>query len=167
MSIAEMLLPEFDQEMVHTRKFLARVPEDRFDFQPHPKSATMGKLAAHLATSPAWSVETMNRDSLDFAPPGEPPMSLPEAQNQAQLLELFDDGVTRARVALANATDEQFLQPWTLLGGGTVVFTMPRIAVIRNFVINHTIHHRAQLGVYLRLNDIPVPGVYGPSADES
>lgn len=167
MSIVESLLPEFDQEMANTRKFLARVPDDRFDFQPHPKSFTMGKLAQHLATTPSWMVETMATDSLDYAPPGEPPMSLPEAQNQVQLLEIFDEGVARARAALANATDERLLQPWTLLGGGTLVFTMPRIAVIRSFVMNHTIHHRAQLGVYLRLNDIPVPGVYGPSADES
>lgn len=167
MSIAESLLPEFDLEMANTRKFLTLVPDERFNFRPHPKSFTMGKLAQHLATTPSWTVETMNHDSLDYAPPGEPPMRLPEAQNQAQLLELFDDGVAKGRAALANATDEQFLSPWTLLGGGTVVFTMPRVAVIRSFVMNHTIHHRAQLGVYLRLNDIPVPGVYGPSADES
>jgi len=167
MSIAESLLPEFDQEMANTRKFLALVPEGRFDYQPHPKSATMGKLASHVATTPGWCVETMTQDSLDFAPVGQPPMAMPEGHSQTQLLELFDDGVTRGRAALAGSSDEQFLQNWTLLAGGNVIFALPRLAVIRSFVLNHIIHHRAQLGVYLRLNDVPIPGVYGPSADES
>jgi len=166
MTIAEMLIPEFDQEMANTRKVLERVPDGRFDFKPHPKSFSMGQLASHLATSAGWGIETMNRESFDVAPQGAP-LKGPEAHTQADLLQMFDEGVAGVRSALAGATDEHFMQPWSLLGGGAVIFTLPRYSVIRFYVLNHIIHHRAQLGVYLRLNDVPVPGVYGPSADES
>ena len=167
MTIAETLLAEFDQEQANTRKVLSRVPDGRFDFRPHPKSFPMGELASHIANLQGWTVEVMSADSFDYAPPGQPPAPQPEAHTQAQLLETFDRNLALGRAALAAATDERFYQPWSLLGGGAAVFTMPRIAVVRAFVLNHTIHHRAQLGVYLRLNDVPVPGVYGPSADES
>jgi uncharacterized damage-inducible protein DinB len=167
MKISDSLLPEFDQEMANTRKTLERVPENKFGWKPHPKSSTLSALASHIATMPGWAVLTMQSESFDYAPPGGPAMQQPNLQSRKELLDAFDKGVSEARAALAAATDEQFLKPWSLLAGGKTQMTMPRIAVIRSFVLNHTIHHRAQLGVYLRLNDVAVPGMYGPSADEA
>jgi uncharacterized damage-inducible protein DinB len=166
MRISESILPEFDQEMANTRKTLERVPDEKLGWKPHPKSGTMGWLANHVATMVGWSVETMTTDSFDVNPPGGSPVQMPQTNSRKELLEVFDGGVSKARAAIAAASDEQMMQPWSLLAGGKPMFTMPRIAVLRTFVMNHTIHHRAQLGVYLRLNDIPVPSVYGPSADE-
>jgi uncharacterized damage-inducible protein DinB len=114
----------------------------------------------------AWTTDTMTKDSFDFAPEGAPPYTPPKADTTEELLAMFDKAVTEARAALVGATDEQFMQPWSLMGGGKIFFTMPRIGCIRSFVMNHTIHHRAQLGMYLRLLDVPVPGMYGPSADD-
>lgn len=166
MSLSKSLLPEFDQEMANTRKTLERVPEDKFDWKPHEKSFSMGHLASHIATLPSWAVMTINQDSIDIAPAGEPPLVGPEAKTPEELLGIFDSNVTAARAAIAGASDEQLFKPWTLLSGGNTVLTLPKIAVLRGFVMNHGIHHRAQLGVYLRLNDVPVPSIYGPSADE-
>jgi uncharacterized damage-inducible protein DinB len=166
MTIKDALLPEFDQEMANTRKTLERVPEDKFAWKPHPKSFSMISLATHIATMTGWAVDTMTKDSFDISPPGAPPYKEELAASRAQLLEKFDKSVSGARAAIAGATDETFLKPWSLLAGGKPLFTMPKIACIRTFVMNHIIHHRAQLGVYLRLNDIPVPSIYGPSADE-
>ena len=167
MKIGEMLLPEFDQEMASTRKTLERIPEDKYGWKPHPKSFAFGALATHVADMAGWTVDTMTKDSFDYAPPGEPQHPNPPAATRKELLEKFDKGVTKARAAIAGASDETFLAPWSLLAGGKVQMTMPRITVIRSFVMNHVIHHRAQLGVYLRLNDVPVPSIYGPSADET
>jgi len=167
MPIKDALLPEFDQEMATTRKTLERVPDDKLGWKPHPKSFSMGALATHIAEMVGWTPETMAKDSFDMQPPGAPPYKQEVAASNKELLEKFDKGVTGARAAIAEATDEHLMQPWSLLHGGKALFTMPRIAVLRGFVMNHTIHHRAQLGVYLRLNDIPVPATYGPSADEA
>jgi len=166
MKISETMLPEFDQEMANTRKVLERVPAAKFSWKPHPKSSEFGALAAHVANMPDWAGLTMQSDSFDYAPPGAPPYETPKFSSTDDLLAAFDKSVAAARTALAEADDGKFLAPWTLMAGGKALMTMPRVAVIRTFVMNHTIHHRAQLGVYLRLNDIPVPGVYGPSADE-
>ncbi len=166
MKISESMLPEFDQEMANTRNTLERVPFDKLDFKPHPKSMTFGALATHLATMADWAKLTMEMDSFDYAPPGAPPYQPPTFASSKDLLAAFDRGVAEARAALAAADDSKLLGPWTLMAGGKNIMTMPRVAVIRSFVMNHSIHHRAQLGVYLRLNDIPVPSVYGPSADE-
>jgi uncharacterized damage-inducible protein DinB len=166
MAISSAMLPEFDHEMGNTRKTLERVPEDKFDWKPHPKSFSMGALATHLATIPSWVVNAIGMDALDIAPVGEPPPQNPLATSRQNLLERFDDAVAKARAALAGATDEHLMKEWTLLAGGNKVLSMPRVAVLRGFVMNHSIHHRAQLGLYLRLNDIPVPSIYGPSADE-
>jgi uncharacterized damage-inducible protein DinB len=166
MRLSETLLPEFDNEMSNTRKTLERVPEDRFDWKPHEKSTAMGGLASHLANLPGWAVHTVEKNALDIAPVGEPPFKTPQANSREELLEAFDKNVAAARAAIEGASDEQLLQPWSLLAGGNTVMTLPRIAVLRGVVMNHSIHHRAQLGVYLRLNDIPVPSIYGPSADE-
>ena len=166
MAIAQSLLPEFDAEMANTRKTLERVPDGKFDFKPHPKSGSMGWLAGHLANLPLWAAMTLQQDSLDIAPAGGQPFKLPETKNTKQVLEVFDQHVAEARKGIAAATDEQLMRPWSLLKTGQTIMTMPKIAVLRSFVLNHIIHHRAQMGVYLRLNDIPVPSIYGPSADE-
>jgi uncharacterized damage-inducible protein DinB len=165
MSVAESMLPEFDHEMANTRKTLERVPDDKFAWKPHEKSFPMGHLASHLANLPGWTNVTIDMDEFDMAPAGEPVKS-PECHSQQEVLEVFDKNVGNARAALAGISDEKIFQPWTLLAGGNPVLSMPRVAVLRSFVMNHIIHHRAQLGVYLRLNDIPVPSIYGPSADE-
>jgi uncharacterized damage-inducible protein DinB len=166
MSISDALLPEFDREMANTRKTLERIPEDKFDWKPHEKSMPLGQLAIHLATMPGWTAEAINRESLDIAPEGSPPYEMPKANSRNEVIEMFDKGVATARAAIEGASDEELFKPWTLLSGGREILTMPKVTVIRDFVMNHSIHHRAQLGVYLRLNDVPVPAIYGPSADE-
>ncbi len=166
MKISETMLPEFDQEMASTRKVLERVPAAKFSWRPHPKSFEFGALATHIASMADWAGLTMQTDSFDYAPPGAPPYQAPKFASTDELLAAFDKSVAQGRSALAAADDSAFLAPWTLMAGGKTIMTMPRIAVIRTFVMNHTIHHRAQLGVYLRLNDIPVPALYGPTADE-
>lgn len=166
MALSQALLPEFDQEMANTRATLERVPEDKFAWKPHQKSGTMGWLAGHLANLPSWAATSINQDSLDLAPQGVPVQPLPPPKSRKELLAVFDKNVAEARAAIAAASDSHLMKPWTLLKSGQTVLTMPRIAVLRAFVMNHTIHHRAQLGVYLRLNNLPVPAIYGPSADE-
>ena len=166
MSMSKALLPEFDHEMANTRKALERVPEDRFAWKPHVKSMSMGRLATHLAEIPEWAVRTLEADSFDFAPPGGPPYQPKTAASRAELLEGFDRRAAAARTAISAAEDAQWMTPWSLLAGGNTIFTLPRIAVVRSLVMSHTIHHRGQLSVYLRLNDVPVPALYGPSADE-
>ncbi|MGE0129550.1 MAG: DinB family protein [Blastocatellales bacterium] len=166
MSISASLLPEFDNEMANTRKALERVPDDKFDWTPHEKSMVLGVLATHLANLPIWTVFTINQDSLDLAPPGGEPFKTPEANSRQEILQMFDENVAAARATIAGASDEELLKPWTLLKGGVTLMTLPKIAVLRSFVMNHIIHHRGQFTVYLRLNDIPVPSIYGPSADE-
>jgi uncharacterized damage-inducible protein DinB len=165
MRLAETLLPEFDHEMSGTRKTIERIPEDKLDWKPHEKSTDMGGLATHLANIPSWVPNVFNEESFDAAPGGQP-LRMPSVTSRQEALDLFDRNVSDARAAIAGASDELFLETWTLLAGGKVIFSMPRIAVLRGFILNHTIHHRAQLGVYLRLNDVPVPSLYGPSADE-
>jgi uncharacterized damage-inducible protein DinB len=167
MGVREALLPEFDHEMANTRKTLERVPADRFAWKPHAKSWNMGGLATHVANIPSWAPLILEKDSFDIAPPGQPRPRAEEAKTVADLLAMFDKNVAAARAAIAAADDAKFFQPWTLLSGGNKVFTLPKAACVRSFVMNHGIHHRAQLGVYLRLNDVPVPAIYGPSADES
>jgi len=166
MAISQSLLPEFDNEMANTRKTLERVPADKFGYKPHPKSSAMGALALHIATMTGWAVDAIEKDSFDVAPVGGPTQQPPKAETTAELLAIFDKGAASARTALAGASDENLMKPWSLLAGGKTLMTMPKIAVVRSFVMNHTIHHRAQLGVYLTMNDIPVPSIYGPSADE-
>lgn len=166
MALSEALLPEFDNEMAGTRKSLERVPYDKIDWKPHAKSMTLRQLSMHLALFPSWMVDTLEKTSFDYAPVGAPPYQPPAINSQKELLEVFDRDVAKAREGLKAASDAQLMETWSLLAGGKTIFSMPRIAVLRGMVINHMIHHRAQLGVYLRLNDIPVPALYGPSADE-
>jgi uncharacterized protein (TIGR03083 family) len=164
--VAATLLPEWDHETATTRRVLERLPEDRLDWQPHPRSWTVRQLASHLANVPSWMEPTLTRDELDLAPPGQPAYSAVPAASRAELLERFDANVTQARATLAEASDERMLAPWSLLSGGKPILSMPRAAVLRGFIFSHMIHHRAQLGVYLRLLDGPVPAIYGPSADD-
>jgi uncharacterized damage-inducible protein DinB len=166
MQISQMLLPEFDMEMAKTRTTLERVPDDKLGWKPHEKSMTMGRLAGHLAELTSWAGDMLAKDSFDVAPPGGPKFEAYTAKSNKETLDFFDKNVAEARAAIAAASNETLMQPWSLLRGGTPMFTMPKIAVLRGFIMNHTIHHRAQLGVYLRLNEIAVPSIYGPSADE-
>lgn len=166
MPIAAALLPEFDNEMANTRKSLERVPFDKADWRPHPKSPTLIWLASHVANIPSWTSITLGQDSLDINPPGEKrPAAAPPASRE-ELLAAFEKNRASAREAIEKASDADFMKPWSLLNGGKTVMTLPKVAVMRGFVMNHLIHHRAQLGVYLRMNDVPVPALYGPSADE-
>ncbi len=163
MSIAQSLLPEFDAEMATTRRCLERVPEDRLDYKPDPKSMSLGRLAGHVAEMPSWGSVTINRDELDFAKGEFVPM---EMTSRAQVLAAFDKIVAESRAALAGVSDAELMKPWSLKNGDQTLLTMPKIAVIRTFVMNHTIHHRGQLSVYLRSVGALVPSIYGPSADE-
>ena len=167
MAIRDTLLPEFDQEIASTRKTLERVPDDRLDWSPHPKSGTMGWLAGHLANLPSWAVITLRQDVFDLAPGGKPLDPPPPPADSAELVATLDRLAAEARAAIAAAGDDELLKPWTMLQDGKQIMTLPRVAVLRSFVFNHLIHHRAQLGVYLRLNDVAVPSIYGPSADEN
>jgi uncharacterized damage-inducible protein DinB len=160
MSMAQALLPEFDHEAAVTRTVLERVPEAQAGWRPHPKSMALGELATHLASIPAWAYLILREPSFDLAPPGEP-IHVPPAQTLA----LFDERIAKGRSALAATTDLELAQPWTLRKAGAKVFSAPRGSALRSFVLNHGVHHRAQLGVYLRLLDVPVPAMYGPTAD--
>lgn len=166
MTYAESALPEFDHEMAATRKVLERIPDDKLDWKAHPKSNTMGWNANHLAELPGWATSIFTQSGYNFAPPGGDRYQTPSLKTTKEIVDLFDRNVASARKALAAVKDESMNDPWTLRGGERVIFTMPRSAVVRSFLMNHIIHHRAILSVYLRLNDIPVPGLYGPSGDE-
>ena len=164
MQLNEGLIAELQHEAVSTRKMLERVPADKFGWKPHEKSMTLGRLASHIAEIPGWTNETINQDVLDFAKMEYEPF---EPNSAEELVKFFDDKLASALDTLKNnATDENLMGMWTMKNGETVYMTMPRIAVMRGFVLSHLIHHRAQLGVYLRLLDVPIPSSYGPSADE-
>ncbi len=166
MSYAQTLLPEFDQEMANTRKVLERIPEDRLDWQPHPKSHTIGWNANHITDLPNWLFVTLTQPSLDIAPVGGDPLRAAETdQPKRDPRSLRQECRGRAK-ALTEAKDEDMARMWSLERGGQPLLTMPRSAVVRGLVLNHLVHHRAILCVYLRMNDIPVPGMYGPSGDE-
>lgn len=167
MSIAQSLLPEYDHEMATTRKHLERIPFHRWDWKPHEKSMTLGALASHLAEVPSWTAGTMQGTEWDLSPEDGPAYAPPTFPSVADLLASFDQQVKDGRAALAAAKDADFMVPWSLKAAGEALFTMPRIGVIRTWVLNHLIHHRGQFTVYLRLNGVPLPQTYGPSADES
>jgi uncharacterized damage-inducible protein DinB len=166
MSIADALLPEFDREMGVTRRLLERVPDGQLAWQPHPKSMTLGRLAEHLAELPQWVGATVTQSSLDLATARRPEGSQPPA-SRAAVLAMFDANVSAARGVLAGRSDAELMAPWSLLRGEQTIFTMPKAGVLRAFVLNHIVHHRGQLSVYLRLQDVPLPSIYGPSADET
>lgn len=160
--ISQSLVPEFDQEMKSTRKVLERVQAEKFGWKPHDKSFAFGSLAAHVANLVSWGTTIMGSDELDIGGSFTPP----QVESTQDILDMFDKNVADTRAALAQGSDEDFMKPWTLRKGDHEIFTLPKVAVVRSMVFNHIIHHRGQLSVYLRLNDIPVPSIYGPSADE-
>lgn len=165
MAITQSLLAEFDHEMATTRALLERVPQDRASWKPHPRSTALGDLAAHVAQLPGMASMVIDQDEVDMNPPGGPGYTPPGFTTTAALLEVFDANVARARTAIAGAADEAMGVTWSLKNGGHAIFSMPRVAVLRSFVMNHVIHHRGQLSVYLRLNEVPLPSIYGPTAD--
>jgi uncharacterized damage-inducible protein DinB len=167
MSYAEMILPEYDQEMAGARKVLERIPEDKLEWRAHPKSNTIGWNANHLVEIPGWVEPTLLHSTFDMAPVGGPRYLSPKLTTRKEILELFDRNVAAGRTALSKVRDESLGEMWSLAEAGKVLLTMPRAAAIRGFVLNHLIHHRAILTVYLRLNNISVPALYGPSGDEA
>lgn len=162
MPLTDALLPEYDHEVATTRTLLERVPDDKFAWKPHDRSMSLGQLASHLATMLNWGTMTLNQTEYNLSGEYTPP----ELTTRAEILAAFDKEAVTARAALAGKSDAELMAPWSLKREGTALFTMPKAAVLRSFVLNHMIHHRGQLSVYLRLNDVPVPAIYGPSADE-
>jgi uncharacterized damage-inducible protein DinB len=162
MPMKDALLAEYDHEMGMTRKLLVRLADEKLSWRPHDRSMSLGGLATHLANLPSWGDYILNRAFFDLA---EAPPRLEDRRSRDEVLEMFDGTVTRTRTTL-DKTDAELIAPWTLKRVGQELFTMPRASAFRTFVLYHTVHHRGQLSVYLRLNGIPVPAIYGPSADE-
>ena len=158
----DTLLAEFDHEMGTTRKLLERIPEAQLTWKPHEKSMSLGGLATHLANLPNWGATILDESSFDLA---SAPPNVTERGSRAEILEAFDKATNDTRAKM-DKTDAEYSGPWALKRGGQEMFSMPRAAAFRSFVINHSVHHRGQLSVYLRLNNVPVPAIYGPSADE-
>jgi uncharacterized damage-inducible protein DinB len=167
MLMTELFLGELEREAAATRRVLERVPEGRDDYQPHPRSMPLGRLATLVATMPGWVTMTVNQDELDLSPPGGAAHQPPKLRTSRELVEALDANVAKAREALAATTDEHLMTPWKLKVAGHVVSEQPRHIVLRDSVFNHLAHHRGQLTVYLRLNEAPVPAIYGPTADEA
>ena len=165
MAITDALLPEFDHEMGTTRRLLERVPEQDLAWQPHEKSMTLGRLAGHLANIPTWSGPILDQSVFDLPDAADDPRPGPPT-SRAALLREFDAKAAAARASIARRTDQELTAPWTLRKDGREIFTMPRVSALRSFVMNHSIHHRGQLSVYLRLRNVPLPSMYGPTADE-
>lgn len=155
------MIPELDHEFAQTRRCLERLPTDKLDWKPHPKSFSLGHLAAHLAEIPRWVPPTLNVDEFELATYDR---VVPETKDE--ILARFDEGLAEARRLIEAASTDDLATSWTMLKDGEVMLSMPKAAVLRGFILNHNVHHRAQLGVYLRLLDVPVPAIYGPSADE-
>ena len=165
MSIADALVAEFDQEMQSTRRLLELVPADKAGWKPDPKSWNLGDLSVHVANLPVWAVSTLQQTELDMNPTDGPGYTPPSYDSPTATLASFDENVKNARAAIAGASDQDMTVSWSLKNAGESIFTMPRAAVLRSFVFNHMIHHRGQLTVYLRMNDVPLPSTYGPTAD--
>lgn len=165
MTIADATLPEFDQEMAKTRTMLERVPFEKDEWTPHAKSMKLGALARHIAGLPGWATVTLAQSEFDVSAASNAPR--PTINSTEELLATFDAGVAAARAALASASDEDMKTDWTFRHGDQVIFTQPRAAVLRSAFLSHIIHHRAQLGVYLRMNDVELPPIYGPTADSA
>ena len=165
MAIKDALLPEYDHELATTRRLLERVPEAEFGWKPHPKSMTLGQLAGHVSNIPFWCIKTMEGASYDLEEKA-PEATLDPPGSRDAMLQAFDQKVARARAGIAKATDGEMMEMWSLKNGSHVIFSMPRMTAVRMFVMNHLIHHRGQLSVYLRMKDIPLPPMYGPTADE-
>ncbi len=162
MPFTDALLPEFDHEMATTRKLLERLPEARLGWTPHARSMTLGRLATHLAEIPQWAQHIICEDEIDLKGDYKPNVET----SVAAILGVFDKSVAECRRSIAGKSDGELMAPWTFKVQGKTMFTMPRVAVMRSMLFNHIVHHRGQLSVYLRLNDVPLPAIYGPTADE-
>jgi uncharacterized damage-inducible protein DinB len=165
MSIAQTLLPEFDYEMANTRRVLEIVPAADAAWKPHPKSTSLGDLAAHITRLPLWSKYVLQQPELDLGSPANASIAREPFTTVPQLLAHFDRYVSEAHAALASTSDAAMGATWSLKNRGTTILSLPRAAVIRGFILSHIIHHRGQLTVYLRLRDVPLPSLYGPTAD--
>jgi len=163
MPIAQSILPEFDRELATTRKMLERFPEDKVEWRPHETCMTLGRLAGHVAEIAGWMIPTMAQDRFEIDPTRHTPYII---KSRSEGLKQFDETVKNSRGAIAEASDEAFMKPWTFVAGGKTVFTIPKIAVYRSFVMNHLIHHRGQLAAFYRIAGVPIPSIYGPSKDE-
>lgn len=164
MTIAQKMIPEYTNESALTRKVLEIVPEDKWDYAPHEKSMKLGRLASHIAEMLKWGVDILTTEEMSFDPKTH---TAYVAENRQALLSFYDEYSAKFAELLSTTDDAEMLKTWSLKANGHTLFEMPRVAVIRVMVFNHIIHHRAQLGVYLRMHDIPLPAIYGPSADEN
>ncbi len=162
-TMGNILAMEMEHEAATARNLIERLPEDKFDWQPHDKSMTLGRLANHVVEAFEWTGPTVNQDVLDFAEMDYKPV---DTKTTAELLTRLDNSVKEAMEILNGASNEELMKPWTMKEGEKVYLTMPKVSVVRSFVLNHMIHHRGQLSVYARLNDVPLPSIYGPTADE-
>jgi uncharacterized damage-inducible protein DinB len=162
MALKDSLLAEYDHEMATTKKLLERIPEEKLTWKPHERSRSLGGLGQHVANLPNWGVFILDRTELDLA---SVPPNLAEPTSRAAILGLFEEARVKTRKAL-DKTDAELAGMWSLKREGQEIFSLPKIAAFRSFVLSHLVHHRGQLSVYLRLNDVPVPAIYGPSADE-
>lgn len=165
MSVVASLKAEFAQEAATTRAILALVPEGRPDWKPHPKSMALGVLAMHVAEMPMWAPNILREPAFDIAPPNAEPYKTPAFTTAAFAVQIFDAGVKAMNEAFDQMDDAELGETWRFLSGGAEMMAMPRGVALRSWVLNHIVHHRAQLGVYLRLLDVPLPGSYGPTAD--
>lgn len=162
MPLKKFLIDEFDHEMTNTRKTLERVPADKWDWKPHPKSGSLGWLAGHIATLPGFGTAIIRKPSLEIAG-----ANFPRVDSHAVLIDTFDRAAEDTRQALSGLAEDQLDHNWTLTNNGQTIFTLPRYMALRSMCFNHVVHHRAQLTVYLRQLNVPVPALYGPSADEA
>ncbi len=162
---AQATLAAFDQIVAGSRAVLQAVPEDRMGWRPHERSWTLGELATHLANIPNWTMPTLASSEFDVAPADQEAPRMEACSTTGELIEALDASSTAARAAIEGCSDEDMAGPWTMLVAGEPRFTLPKAVVLRTFILDHMIHHRAQIGVYLRLLDVPVPPVFGPTAD--
>jgi uncharacterized damage-inducible protein DinB len=166
MAIADLIIPEFDREMSSTRRVLERVPDQNGAWRPHEKSFPIGHLAQHVSRLPSWATMIMTQTQVDLDPPGGRQFPDYTYEKTTTLLETFDENVAKGHAAIGQALDSSFKEPWALKRRGITLVSMSRYDMLRTMMMNHIIHHRAQLTVYLRLLNIPLPGLYGPTADE-
>ena len=166
MPLIDVLLPEYDRETDTTRRLLESIPDSTLDWKPHDTSMSLGELASHLVELPRWVDHVMTRDGFDLTSDGDQTeVGRPASNSTEQLVTRFDDSVARARTRLVDTIDGSLSAPWTLSRGKQELFRLPKIGVLRYFVLNHLVHHRGQLTVYLRIQGVPIPAIYGPAAD--
>ena len=165
MTFLDAFLGEYDHEMNTTRSLLERVPLEKFDWKPHPKSTSLGVLASHLANLAGYGGRVATSNEINFAPPGGGTFTPTFYRTREELLRAFDDNVKKTRELVCGLSEHQLREPWSLKNGDVTIFTLPRSATLRSFMMNHMIHHRGQLSVYLRENNVPLPSIYGPTAD--